>query len=222
MAHRAPCRPIGILSALVFAMILGPVERELAAQADGQKTDLYFARQLLAGARGTSPLICEMALRTMDSRFGSWNGYNHTSDAGAEQRDIVDWTSNAIASADAVPILSVALSDGDRCVRRFAARLLGRVRHSEALVALLDRLGNGDDRTQEMAAMALGFSENRDAVEGLIRSLTDDAATVRAAAAWALGQIEDERAIDALSLVLKQDPDASVRAQAARALGEIG
>jgi HEAT repeat protein len=73
-----------------------------------------------------------------------------------------------------------------------------------------------------MAAIALGIAENRDAVADLIDRLGDDAARVRGAAAWALGQLEDRRAIDALTTLLEQDPDASVRAQAARALGEIG
>ncbi|UCG86545.1 MAG: HEAT repeat domain-containing protein [Gemmatimonadota bacterium] len=214
-------RPIGVLCALVL-MAPWSGGGELAGQAGSRQSDLHFAQRLIAGARGTGSLMCEMALQSLDRRFGGWHGWTHVPDASTEQRDLIDWTSRRIATPEVVPILSAAISDADACVRRVAARLLGSVRHVAALEALLDRLRTGDDGTREMAAIALGFSQNRDAVGALIRSLADDAASVRRAAAWALGEIEDERAIDPLTRLLKDDHDASVRAEAARALGEIG
>jgi HEAT repeat protein len=127
-----------------------------------------------------------------------------------------------IESAGAVPVLGAGLSDRDVCVRRVAARLMGRVTHPDAQKSLLRQLSGGEDHSRQMAAIGLGYSGSRASVEALIESLGDRDAGVRSAAAWALGEIEDSRAIEPLTRALAEDPDPAVRSQAARALGEIG
>ncbi len=203
----------------VAALLLGeatPVD----AQAAGGATDSDYATRVIEHARGTHEFMCELALLSIDNRVGS--GYwIQVPDAATGQRELLEWATYQTESADAVPVLSDALSDGDPCARRVAARLLGHIKHPRALDALLDRLRSGDVATRQMAAIGLGHQDDRTAVDALLRALTDRAATVRAAAAWALGEIEDRRAIEALTRALQEDPDPAVRRQAARALGEI-
>jgi hypothetical protein len=205
--------------AALSAVLLGGAT-PLGAQTGRGGADADFAARVIEQARGTNEFMCELALRSIDNRFGG--GYwIHVPDAAIEQRDLIEWVTDQTESAEAVPVLSDALSDRDLCVRRVAARLLGHVKHPRALEALLDRLRSGDAETRQMAAIGLGHQDDRNAVEALLRALTDRAATVRAAVAWALGEIEDRRAIAALTRALKEDPDPTVRRQAARALGEI-
>jgi HEAT repeat protein len=183
--------------------------------------DASRAAQLIASARGTDAAMCALAVRYLDNRFGGWGRVEHIPDATVEEWDLAVWASRQITEPDAVPVLSDALSDRDPCVRRVAARLLGRVAHPRALEAMLDRLGAEDAQTRQMAAIALGYAEKRDAVEPLLRNLVDDAAGVRTASAWALGEIEDPRATEALVRLLSEDPDPKVRRQAAWALGNM-
>ncbi len=78
---------------------------------------------LVEGMRGATPMQCELALQGMN---GWWNN-------GPEPgRDAVAWTRDLAtprtgrSTAGSVAPLSVSLQDPDPCVRRVAARLLGR------------------------------------------------------------------------------------------------
>ena len=192
----------------------------LAAQSTSG-SDSTRALLLLDNARGANPVMCELAMRSIDNRYGSWGSAGRAPDAVIGQRALLEWAGAEIKNADAVPVLGEALSDTDVCVRRMAARLLGRVKHRSALTMLLSQLENGDDRTRQMAAVGLGSADTSDAVGALLSVLTDRVAAVRAAATWALGEIEDERAVDALTRVLSEDSDPMVRRQAAWALGNM-
>ena len=183
--------------------------------------DSMRAVRLLENARGANPVMCELAMRSIDNRYGNWGSAGRAPDAIIGQRALLEWAASEIETADAVPALGAALSDDDVCVRRMAARLLGRVKHRSALTMLMGRLEDGDERTRQMAAVGLGYAESRDAVEALLSVLDDRIAAVRAAATWALGEIEDERAVDALTRLLSEDSDAMVRRQAAWALGNM-
>jgi len=206
-------------AALLAAVLLGGATTA-GAQALRSAADSDYAARVIEHARGTNAFMCELALRSIDNRFGA--GYwIHVPDAATEQRELFEWATYQTESADAVPVLSDALSDRDPCARRVAARLLGHIKHPRALAALLDRLRSGDDQTRQLAAIGLGHQDDRNAVGALLRALTDRAATVRAAVAWALGEIEDRSAIEGLTRALKEDPDPTVRRQAARALGQI-
>jgi HEAT repeat protein len=184
-------------------------------------SDAARAELLLANARGANPVMCELAMRSIDNRYGSWGSAGRAPDAIIGQRPLLEWASAEIEDAGVVPVLGAALSDSDVCVRRMAARLLGRVNHRSALTMLKSRLEDGDERTGQMAAIGLGYADNRDAVETLLGALEDGVAAVRAAATWALGEIEDERAVDALTRLLAEDSDPTVRRQAAWALGNM-
>ncbi len=185
------------------------------------ESDSTRAALLLENARGANPVMCELAMQSIDSRYLNWRSAGQAPDAIIGQRSLLEWASEDIEGAGAVSVFGSALSDEDTCVRRMAARLLGRAKHPSAVSVLLERLSNGDDRTRQMAAIGLGYTESGDAVEALINVLTDRVAAVRAAATWALGEIEDERAVDALTRLLANDSDPMVRRQAAWALGNM-
>ena len=218
MANRLNVRAVAGTASVCALALVGPVE--VGAQPGRGSNDADRAARILDQARGTSEFMCGIALRSLGNRYGDWY-WMSAPDAATDQRDLLEWAANRIERAEAVPVLSDALSDRDLCVRRVAARLLGQVEHPQALNALLGRLESSNAETRQMAAIGLGYQEKPVALDALVTALKDQVSSVRAAAAWALGEIEDPRAIEALARVLEQDGDPTVRRQAARALGEM-
>lgn len=211
--------PTMLSTYMMVALAAGGFRDSLFGQTD--VSDAARAERLLESARGANPLICELAMQAIDRRYGSWGSTARAPDAIVAQRVLLEWAAQDIEDADVVPVLASALSDDDTCVRRMAARLFGRVNHPSAVGALITRLRDREDKTRQMAAVALGYLESHETVDALLGVLDDAVAAVRAAATWALGAIEDERAIDALTDLLTNDPDPSVRRQAAWALGNM-
>lgn len=76
-------------------------------------------------------------------------------------------------------------------------------------------------KVRVQAALVLGKLGDAKAVACLSRALTDQNKTVRAMSAQALGQIGDGSALDTLKVLLKQDPDAFVRAQTEKAIAAL-
>jgi hypothetical protein len=178
------------------------------------------ADSFLAAVRGTTPLACEMIVRSVGLGWG-WGSWSSVPDSEKSLADQVRWATQRREDPSIVPTLRTGLDDPDACVRRASARLLGSTRHPDAIEALLDALGSSDVMTRQLAAVGLGYADDRETVEPLLRLLRDDSASVRAAAAWALGRIEDRRAVEPLTRLLSGDSDAGVRRAAAVALGDI-
>jgi len=208
---------IAVVSVLTMAAVGEPPARATTLAPN----DSTNVAHVLASARNAAPLLCEFAVRTLDARFGSWGSVATIPDAVADEADIVGWAMHDLNDPATIPMLAQALGNTDRCVRRVAARLLGRMTHPDAEHRLLDMLTASDAGTREMAAIALGFSERHSVVASLIDALADTESRVRAAATWALGTIEDPLAIPGLISRLQSDPDASVRVQAAWAIGRM-
>ena len=151
----------------------------------------------------------------------------------------------------ATPVLVRAVYDRDPDIRHFAAAAVSRIRTPEAERALMEMLGRGTEYlSYRIAAMfaeegvadrqaLLGklwggnTSERRwaaevvaglkdyDAVPALLVLLDDEDADARASAAKALGALGRERDAGRIGALLESDSVWFVRAQAARALGEI-
>jgi len=204
----------------VAALIICLSGSALAAQRD-VGLDSAAAVQMLSNARGANPVMCELAVHSINARYGNWGRTGRAPDAIIGQRSLLDRAGQDIEDIGTALALGNALTDDDVCVSRMAARLFGRVTHPDAWNILVRHLGSRDDGTRRMAAIALGYLESEDAVESLVDVLSDELASVRAAATWALGEIEDERALDALTGLLGDDPDPFVRRQAAWALGNM-
>lgn len=188
-----------------------------------QVSDSAQVRALLEAARGTNPLVCDLAARTVDGRFGwSSGGGDFTPGSLADSlgSDVASWVHERKIDPATVPLLRAAIADQDWCVRRLAAPILGRVRDASAMQAMLGALAASDAGTREMAALALGFADDARAVTPLVARLRDESPRVRATAAWALGEIESKEAVRPLIDALR-DGDALVRESAAQALGEV-
>jgi hypothetical protein len=183
-------------------------------------SDSVYAVQALDAVRGLSPLACDMVVRS--AGMGWWGGYDRQPDTNPQHLELQHWMSGPSSDPAAVGPLANALSDGDPCVRRVGARLLGRNRHPSAVQTLLRALSSSASRTRTAAAIGLGVAGQRNTVPRLIAALGEDTVpSVRASAAWALGEIEDPRATPILIQILERDTDPAVRQAAAWALGEM-
>jgi len=151
----------------------------------------------------------------------------------------------------AIPALARALADRDASVRKGAARALGLLGRMAcpAIPFLIRALRDTDLLFCRLAAWALG-KIGSSAVDALVTALSSHDKFIRREAAWALGQIGPEAAVAVpkLTAILKSSsedapeaglpkihalhdtevvylhpiPDMTLRANAARALGEIG
>ncbi len=206
---------------------------------------------LLDAMSRTDPVACEMLSDQIGNFWnngGDW-GLGELSDVRSATRAAKDSVSGRVSDPGAIRHLLAQLSSDDPCVRRTAAKMLGR---STAADNVLERLLDDSsarvreaallaigthDRPQlrprvermlgadgvadvAMAAWALGELEDRGSVDALERVLGHASPRVRMTAAWALGTIEDPRAVPSL-LPLLRDREVMVRWAAADALGDI-
>src|SRR5207302_1188845 len=148
-----------------------------------------------------------------------------------------DSLAGTITDPRAVSLLVATLGTENPCVRRVAAKLLGRsVVTAAVLRGLLD---NPAPRIRESAAFAAGVGERRETRAALEHQLADTATGPAAMAAWALGELKDRTAavrraavraladlhersaVAPLEGLLRNDPDREVQRECARALGEL-
>ena len=198
--------------------------QSLVAQSSRPAADSASVAAIVSAVRGTSPVLCELAARTVEQQ-GGWGGgvgpWKLRAPRDASVRSAIDAVNQDKLPAAVVPLLAASLGDDDACVRRVAAPLLGRMDTPASLQALRSALRDANAATREAAAIGLGYSENAAAIPALLAGLQDAAPRVRMACALALGEIEDRRAIGALVRLLREDRDDDVRSAAAWALGEI-
>jgi len=195
---------------------------------------------LLAALDRTDPVICDL----IGDQLGNfWMGDNagglgRFSDAPAGLQGAKDSLAGRITDPRALQLLIATLGSNNACVRRVAAKLLGRSAVStDVLRGLLD---NPSPLIRESAAYAAGEGERRELVAALARRLADSDAGPTAMAAWALGEIHDPASAQALQTAsvwalgqfedasyakdvvpLLRDADPVMRATAAEALGQM-
>ncbi len=207
----------------VFLSLPGSSPAIAQAQERRAVADSARVRRLLDAARGANAILCDLVASTVDGRSGWYSELDTDFRAGATDslaRDVVSWVQHREVDATAVPVLRDALMDGDRCVRRLAAPMLGRVRDPSAMQAMLAALAASDAGIREVGALALGFADDPRAIQPLVERLRDDSPRVRATVAWALGEMEHRDVVRPLVGALA-DTDPMVRQSAARALGEV-
>ena len=204
--------------------VAGPMDSDASAPlARTALADSAAVAAFLAAVRGVDPVVCDLAVRSVDQGWG-WGGSETPASAAARDervREILLTVTRDLREAAVVPLLRAGLSDDDACVRRMSGPLLGRSRAPGAFEALGAALRASDAETREMAALGLGVADSSAAVPPLVAALGDGSPRVRAMAAWALGRIEDRAAVEPLARVLRSDADAVVRRTAAWALGQI-
>lgn len=209
---------LGVAAAVVVAFAPRAGNARSAPQAPN---DAEMVGRLLASVRGAAPLYCELATRLADGR--NWWSSSGMSliEVDSASAALIRWTHSDHHDARVVPRLAAALRDEDRCVRRVAGSLLGRVHHASATATLLESLGHANEGTRAAAAIGLGIAEQENAVQALIARLRDSSADVRRSAAWSLGNIEHRSALVPLIELLERDTDPRVRQAAAWAIGAV-
>jgi HEAT repeat protein len=119
--------------------------------------------------------------------------------------------------ARSLPFLLTLLEDGNEQVRTFAGVMLGSMKLSGAVPALIKALADPDMNVKSAAAEALGKIGDRRAVEPLICALSTDM-WLQFPAAIALGEIGDPRAVAPLVTLL---PVPGSNIPAIQALGRL-
>ena len=212
-----------LLAGLVLLAGAGPVPEAPPRGAPATGPDSAAVAQLLAGLRGSDPLVCAMATDLLGSGMHWSNGGEDIAtlrDAVVAQAAVRERYRSPVNDERAVRLLVPELASASACLRRTAAALLGESSSSAARAALRDALRSGDPRLREAATYGLGVAaDSADAprVRGLLAD--SDAGVVRLAA-WAVGSMEDHGSAPALVGLLKHR-DAGVRRAAAWALGRL-
>ncbi|HEU5219874.1 MAG TPA: HEAT repeat domain-containing protein [Gemmatimonadales bacterium] len=214
---------------------------------DSARVEAFFG-----ALRATDPMICEMIT---DQVGNFWNSEGDEGvgslDGGARRWEPVrDSLAGGVTDPAAQRRVLRSLNDDDVCIRRLAAKMMGRSTPS-ATPALRDALRSPTPRIREAAALAMGHADDKEFKDDLDRATRDDNPAVaamatwalgelelpetvgrmieltgsreirvRRAAVWGLGQIEEARAVPTLIPMLR-DADESIRVLTAEALGEI-
>ncbi|MGH7638556.1 MAG: hypothetical protein ACREOK_12985, partial [Gemmatimonadaceae bacterium] len=128
---------LGIAAALVVAFAPRAGDARPAPQSPN---DTEMVGRLLASVRGAAPLYCELATRLVDGR-GWWSSSGMSLiEVDSASAALIRWTHSDHDDGRVVPRLAAALRDEDRCVRRVAGSLLGRVQHASATATLVESL----------------------------------------------------------------------------------
>ena len=208
---------------------------------------------LLDALGKTDRVVCEMVADQIGNFWmdDDGSGLGRFSDVATAARSAKDSLAGRVTNAGAINFLASRMNADDPCVRRLAAKMLGRSTvKADRLLQLLD---DGAPRISEAAAFAIGSGERKEARAALERTVTSRGGAVAAMAAWALGEIHDsgsvpvlvkalrsengrvrhaamyalgeiraDAALGEIERLLHTDPDVPVRVAAARAIGEIG
>lgn len=175
---------------------------------------------LLASLGTSDPLVCELIADQVGNFWsdGGQFGVGRFADAAATAQSAKDSLHGRVSAPAAIKVLVANLDAANPCVRRLAAKLLGRSKMETAtLIALLH---TGTPRVREAAAYALGSEDRKESRGELEKTLRAQGGPEAAMAAWALGEIGDLASVPLLSASLSYNDVRTARA-AARALGEV-
>src|SRR5438046_9364896 len=145
---------------------------------------------LLTALAHTGPVICDLIGDQLGNFWmGGEPGRLARFDDAPNVQGAKDSLAGTITDPRAVSLLVATLGAENACVRRVAAKLLGRSAVSAAVLRGL--LDNPAPRIRESAAFASGVGERRETRVALEHLLADSATGPAAMAAWARGEIRD-------------------------------
>ncbi len=151
----------------------------------GQTAGQDRTRTFLEALRGANPIQCELALQNLNGWWGS--DHEPVPDRNPQAWAVVATVTRNRTEPAMIPHLAAALRDEDGCVRRSAARLLGRSRAAAARARLLEALRDPNPAVRQLGAVGLGYGDEPSVESSLVTALRDRDPGVRAAAAWAIG-----------------------------------
>ena len=163
---------------------------------------------------------CAFALLFLCTGF-EWPGrvahliYQSAHGNGAERNEAVQLLGQYPAEAVRDALL-LALEDDDLDVRLSAAAALGQARVPEGVPQLMEWLDAKLPELRNAAVMALGAIDDARSVSALTRAVSDPVPNIRLAAISALAKPRSETLPTLIGAL--DDPDAQVRAEAARVL----
>ena len=199
------------LSALAAVLLLNGA----ATSPGGER---QWASEVLAAARGAPVILCGLAARAVEARYG--NGPWTPPLPSGDTSQALTWALERDRSSASDSVLLDGLAADDPCVRSIAARLVARSESPSVTAGLIRSLAGPAAGTRAAAAVALGLTGIAAGVDPLIARLRDTDADVRTASAWALGGLDDARAVAPLSRTLG-DAAPAVRAAVAQSLGRL-
>lgn len=185
------------------------------------RTDAEIAAHVLSSVAGANDVVCAAIGRAFDA--GNWGESLLLTPDATVSPDAVEaarWIGKRKLDRATLAVARPALSGGDPCTRRVAARIAGAVAVSGIEQELRAELAADAAPTRAAAALALGYAEQTTSVPRLRELLNDPDRTVRLAAIWALGSVEGSDAVSALVPLLEAS-DAGIRLHAVWALGRI-
>ena len=230
-------------------VIAGSVDDDESGHAgpDSARVVAYF------NALGSAdPMLCAMVTDQLGNFWSSEgdDGIGSLADASRRWEPARDSLASRITDPAAKRVAFRALAVDDACVRRSAAKMLGRS-GSHAAAEIRQGLRAANPRVREATLLALGESELPEFLTDAEQATRDDNPAVvamatwalgeykqpssfgrleqlvgsrelrvRRAAAWALGELDDPRAAPLLTPLLR-DPDILTRIVATEALAEI-
>ncbi|MDX1387915.1 MAG: HEAT repeat domain-containing protein, partial [Acidobacteriota bacterium] len=128
-----------------------------------------------------------------------------------------------LGTDDALEVARAGVDDPDGYVRSVAATVLGEIEDPSMVPVLTTLLLEDEDpKVRRAAALSLGAIGGPDAVVALSQALVDPMKEVRFPAAKGVADLDPLSSVETLSVMVIDDPDWEIRAQAARALGRTG
>lgn len=137
----------------------------------------------------------------------------------AELKIACAWALGQIQDPRAIEPLAALLKDERYLVRREAGRALSKM-GEPAIAKLIELLHGAPAPVREVAAEALGAADSPRAVEALIQAIGDSNENVIRAAVRALGQTKSDRAVGPLLALLASEPLGALAAEALAQLGQ--
>jgi HEAT repeat protein len=163
-------------------------------------------------------LVCDMFADQVGNFWSNDDGLGVFSDRAGSSQPAKDSLHGRVRQPKAIALLTSKLSTENACVRRVAAKLLGRsVVTTDRLVALMD---DPSPRVREAAAYAIGEGDRGHAHAALESKLGSRDTSLAAMSAWALAEVHDSASVPALLGAIKS-PVARVRMGVIQALGEL-
>jgi len=191
-------------------------DRDRSPGPDSARVEAY-----LGALKATDRMLCEMVVDQVGNFWNSSGDFRVglLADGSRTWEPARDSLYGRVTDPAAVRRLTRGLDDPNPCLRRAAAKLIGRGVPG-TLGVIRDALRSSSERVREAAALAAGQQEPVALGEDLVRATRDQSIAVVAMATWALGELERPEYAGRLS-ELAQHTDPRVRRAAARSLGQI-